>query len=829
MSVILIADDLEENRYLLRTLLAAASHQVVEAANGVEALSQARRATPDLIISDILMPQLDGFALCRECKRDAQLRSIPFVFYTATYTDPRDEALALQLGAARFIVKPVENEAFLSIIQELLQAGAAGQLEASPVQPEEETVFFRLYNEALIRKLEDKMLTLDRINRSLVESEERFRRLAENAPDLIYRYEFLPKPRFAYVSPAATLVVGYTPEEYYADPELGFKIVHPADRPLLEASQQGGLAPGQPLILRWVRKDGEVIWTEQRNTPVYNAAGELAAIEGVARDITARKQRERELEAIAVMGAALRVARTRIEMLPVILDQLLALLEVDGSALIMHDPLHDDLHIELGRGVWAFLTHQHLSAGAGVSAQVLTSGQPYLNNDVRNDPRHFSDEAFNACPCAACTPLSAQGQIIGLLWIGRNRPLAAQDLRLLCAIGDMAANAIHRAALHEETARRVEQLQALQTIDRAITASQDLHLSLNILLEQALAQLHADAAGVLLCDQRALVLHYAAGRGFRTRLYEHSQVRLGEGLAGQAALERRTLYTNDLNATPATFSRLTLLAGEGFVAYAATPLTAKGQIKGVLEIFQRSTYVHDDDWLNFLKALAQQAAIAIDNAQLFDNLQQSNVELSLAYDATIEGWSRALDLRDHETEGHALRVAEMTLRLARAAGLAEDELVHVRRGALLHDMGKMGIPDTILLKPAKLVDEEWVVMRKHPDYAYDMLRDITHLHPALDIPYCHHEKWDGTGYPRGLKGTQIPLTARLFAVVDVWDALTSDRPYRKAWSQAQALDYLRAEAGKHFDPQAVELFLRVQEEAPDLFLQGKPGAAPHPA
>ena len=212
--------------------------------------------------------------------------------------------------------------------------------------------------------------------------------------------------------------------------------------------------------------------------------------------------------------------------------------------------------------------------------------------------------------------------------------------------------------------------------------------------------------------------------------------------------------------------------------------------------------------MDFLEALAAQAAIAIDNAELFTQLQRSNLQLTLAYDATIEGWSRALDLRDKETEGHTQRVTEMSLRLARAMGVDEAEQVHIRRGALLHDIGKMGVPDAILLKPGPLTEEEWVVMRKHPVHAYQMLSPILFLRPALDIPYCHHEKWDGAGYPRGLKGEEIPLAARIFAVVDVWDALLSDRPYRPGWPEEKVRAHIRSLAGTHFDPQVVAVFMR---------------------
>jgi putative two-component system response regulator len=197
-------------------------------------------------------------------------------------------------------------------------------------------------------------------------------------------------------------------------------------------------------------------------------------------------------------------------------------------------------------------------------------------------------------------------------------------------------------------------------------------------------------------------------------------------------------------------------------------------------------------------------------------LREANAHLLAAYEATIEGWSHALDLRDRETEGHSQRVTELTIKLAEAYGMSADEIIHIRRGALLHDMGKIGVPDSILHKPAALTDEEWTVMRKHPQFVYDMLSSVEYLRPALDIPYGHHEKWDGTGYPRKLKGEQIPLAARLFAVADVWDALTSDRPYRPAWSKEEALTFIREQSGSHFDPQVVDFFFRVIESSEEL-------------
>jgi putative nucleotidyltransferase with HDIG domain len=210
-----------------------------------------------------------------------------------------------------------------------------------------------------------------------------------------------------------------------------------------------------------------------------------------------------------------------------------------------------------------------------------------------------------------------------------------------------------------------------------------------------------------------------------------------------------------------------------------------------------------------MDTLAGQAAIAIDSAIMFKDVQWSNAELRMAYDKTIEGWSRALDLRDKETEDHTQRVTEMTIQLARRLGIPDAELVHIRRGAILHDIGKVSISDSILLKAGRLTEEEWIIMRRHPLIAVELLSPISYLAPALHIPRSHHEKWDGTGYPDGLAGEQIPLAARIFTLADVYDALMSDRPYRKAWSKAETLEYIRAQAGIHFDPQTVPAFLEM--------------------
>jgi putative nucleotidyltransferase with HDIG domain len=359
--------------------------------------------------------------------------------------------------------------------------------------------------------------------------------------------------------------------------------------------------------------------------------------------------------------------------------------------------------------------------------------------------------------------------------------------------------------LHEQTVHRLEQLNALRAVDQAISSSRDMHLTFNILLTHTISQLNVDATDVLLFYPGSNTLELVASQGFHTLLVESAS--LSDSFAGRAIVEHRSIVMLDFETAKQNPQFGKLWKEEGFVCYWCVPLIVKGEVKGVLEVYRRNAFTPDAEWIEFLEALAGQAAIAIDNTQLFENLQRANMDLGLAYDATIEGWSRAMDMRDHETEGHTLRVTDLTLKLARAMRVSESQLIAIRRGALLHDIGKMGVPDAILLKDGKLTDEEWAIMREHPQLARDMLLPIAYLNDAINIPYCHHEKWDGTGYPQGLKGDHIPIAARVFAVVDVWDALTNDRTYRKKWSKQKALQYIREQSGRHFDPQVVDIFL----------------------
>lgn len=380
------------------------------------------------------------------------------------------------------------------------------------------------------------------------------------------------------------------------------------------------------------------------------------------------------------------------------------------------------------------------------------------------------------------------------------------------AIIAVARDITIRKQTEQALQKRLSEMEAFSLIDRTISASFDLKTTFEVLLKQAMAKLGVDAAAIMLFDPDMQSLKYAAGQGFYTQNLENVALRPGQGFPGKAMLERRLvsavgkreLYNNNW------FAKLWL--DEDFQSYYGIPLVAKGQVKGVLEVFHRSELVASPDWISFFETLSSQTAIAIDNTGMFERLQHANMELALAYDATIEGWAHALELREGESPGHISRIIDLTIELAQSLGLPSSDMIFLRRGVLLHDIGKMGIPDKVLLKKGPLTRAERKIIEQHPIIAYNLLSRIDYLKQSLNIPLYHHEKWDGSGYPEGLAGRQIPYHARIFAVVDVWDALTNDRPQRKAWSHEEALNHIREQSGKHFDPQIAEAFLRLMND-----------------
>ncbi|HNO95170.1 MAG TPA: HD domain-containing phosphohydrolase, partial [Anaerolineales bacterium] len=402
--------------------------------------------------------------------------------------------------------------------------------------------------------------------------------------------------------------------------------------------------------------------------------------------------------------------------------------------------------------------------------------------------------------------------------------ITIDNYRLFNSIGDQIGVAIERARLYEQAKeQRTLEQQILLGHGQMLLGERKLQIIVNQTIKVVSNALRVEYVTLVLVASDGKI-SLETDLGFSPRKTQDTvDVLLADNSAIVQSIRLKMPIINpDINLER---QLKTNLVDEKIIMTSSliVPMLMGEEALGSIAVYSQSPRQWSEDEIRLLSLLANQTAIAIENTRLLEaehtarkhaeilhlqTIQQAQ-DLTLAYDTTIEGWSRALDLRDKETEEHTLRVTNLTLQLAQAFDISHVELKHIKHGALLHDIGKMGIPDNILRKAGELSDDEWVMMRQHPQLAYEMLSPIAYLLPALDIPYCHHEKWDGTGYPRGLKGEEIPLAARLFAVVDVFDALTSDRPYRPAWAKNKAIEYIRQKAGSHFDPSVVEVFLRL--------------------
>jgi len=354
------------------------------------------------------------------------------------------------------------------------------------------------------------------------------------------------------------------------------------------------------------------------------------------------------------------------------------------------------------------------------------------------------------------------------------------------------------------------QLRALMSVGQVINSSMGLRRVLEEVMDSLISLIHAERGFLMLRESNG-ELAVQIARGIAHINLDEEAFKVSKTVVRKVVESGTPVLTTNAQADPRFDAQMSVAAYQ-LRSILCVPLKLKDDLIGVLYVDNRAhAGIFKENDLELISGFADQAAVAINSARLFEDLQESHRELEKAYQATLEGWVRALDLRDKETEGHTQRVTILTQRLARSMGVDGEALVHITRGALLHDIGKMAIPDGILLKPGQLTDDERMLIQKHPVYAYEMLSPIAFLVPAIDIPYCHHEKWDGSGYPRGLRGKDIPFAARIFPVVDVWDALTSNRPYRKALPQYEVRQRIKNDSGKHFDPVVVDAFMEMKD------------------
>ncbi len=630
------------------------------------------------------------------------------------------------------------------------------------------------------------------------------------------------KTNYQYVNPAFEEITGYSQKDVVGScGNLLHSGVHGAEfyRALTETLQQGKVWRGE-FVNR--RKNGELYHELNAISPLFDENGKLTNYIAIKQDISEikraqqseeeqRRMTETLMEVASVLNRSLHIDDT----LDLILANISKVLPVEAIDITLIQngiakSVRDMGFIEWNLTNWLH-NNEYPVNSFPIFNQIYETRLPVLVSDTRENPNWIFLPQTEWIRSYIGAPILFDNEVLGMISIHHTEPGIYNEthIRHLKVFADHASIALQNAHMFEESQQQIRRLASLRHIDNAIGSSLDLDLTLRIVIDQVVQQLRVDAAAVYLLDSHMHELECRASYGLSAVAAGIKKFSLSEFPGNDVVLSRKTTQYDDAQNHLSGYGHFHIFGD--FSSIHMTPLLAKGQVKGVLIVLMRSAFTPTAEWKGFFEMLAGQTAIAVDNAQLYRDLLQANSQLLLSYNATLEGWVNTLDVRNQEEEGHSWRLAEQTLNMAREMGMYGEDLQQVYRGALLHDIGTIIIPEEILQKKAPLTDQDWKVIRQHPIRAHQLLSSIAYLRPVLDIPYCHHERWDGSGYPRGLKGKEIPLPARIFAVIDVWGALRTDRPYRKAWPDAEALDYIRQQSGVLFDPEVVERFLSRKE------------------
>jgi len=651
---------------------------------------------------------------------------------------------------------------------------------------------------------------------SVKESQRMLANLVSNLPGFVYRCRNDEYWTMEYLSDGFMGLTGYSPEDFIQNKKNTFEeIIHPEDRKRIREQIQMAIKKGSHFQLEYriltADKKEKWVW-EQGNAPIGDAADAL--LEGFITDITEKKYHENQLRMMISIGEILSNVTRFSDFSHIILGKVKDLYKTGQTAILICDPNTGQFKVEAATGKWEKFIDREIFVDTPPYSSAFQKKQVVLidRETIKKPVLAKDDFLFQAGRYLAVIPLIAQNKNAGLVIVGREIEFSQQDSDVVRTVAEMIATAIERANLYQKTDKQLKHLESLHAIDQAITAVFDIQVVNKIILDQACKELEVDAADILILNAPANILEYSGARGFIDQMIGSIRVPLTTSVAGKVLLENQEFAIPNLEENPLWFIRKNMQV-ENFKAYFARPLSIKGKAIGVMEVFLRKPFFPDDDWENFFTSLATQAAVAFDSYRKYSDLQKMQQNMASSLRSTFETWSKSLELHDIETHGHMRRVTNNTLRLAKRMGIDEEELPNIERGALLHDIGKLAIMDDILQKKGALTDDEWKEIKRHPDISRELLSNVKLLEDALDIPYSHHENWDGSGYPQGLKGEAIPLAARIFAVVETYDALISPRPYREAWGKKQVIQYLIDQKGKKFDPGVVDLFLDLQKES----------------
>ncbi len=866
---VLIADDNSANIYMLETLLKGYGFEVTSAENGREALDKARLNPPDLIVTDILMPVMDGYALCREWKADDTLRHIPLVFYTATYTGSKNEDFALNLGADRFIVKPQEPGILMNILKEVLAENyAVRQVAAKPLEGEMEV--FRQYNEILFKKLEKKMSDLEIANQKLRISEECYRSSFRNASDVIYTMD--KDLNIISMSPSVERILGYKPQDFIGRSVTDMGHIFTPESFEQAVADISLILKGETItatVYRFIAKDGSIKYGEVSGSPLMRE-GKIVGIVSVARDITDRKQAEEALQeseakhralfeyagdAIFLMSGETFVDcnfRT-LEMFRCTREQIIGQppyrfsppLQPDGR-----DSKEKSLE-KIGAAFsgesqffeWKHCRYDGTLFDAEVSLNSVESeGKVLIQASVRDitERKHqeeelrwmnaFLDSIVENIPDMIF--LKDAGELRFVRFNRAGETLLGRSREDMLGKNDYDFFSKEQADFFIEKDRNV--LQGKDVVDVPEEPIQTKNKGERILHTKKVPILSAKGEPEYLLGiseditdrkqaEDALRKSEAKYRSILENMHdayyeldlEGNLIFFNEALISKSGYSREELmgvnyrqYISPETCKPVSrvFSEI-YRTGQPAKFFDYEIIMKGGQIKN-LESW--ADLLFDDN--NQPTGFRGMARNITDRKKAEESLKATLDRLRKAFGTTIQVMVSAIEVRDPYTAGHQKRSTDLARAITMEMGLSQDTIEAIRMAGPIHDIGKLSIPAEILSKPTRLTEIEFSLIKEHARTGYEMLKDVESPWPLAQIVYQHHERMDGSGYPRNLQGDEILMEARIMAVADVVEAMASHRPYRPGLGIDAALEEIEKKRGTFYDDAVVDACLRLFRE-----------------